>query len=103
MHEPAHAGRVAGIGQFMGQLDVHTFELGHAAVQDRHQVDHRISALHQPVQFGGAVHVGLHHTHRRQQLQVFDAGRPAARHHDLPAGAAGALDQLVAHAATDEA
>ena len=67
MHHAPHAGLLAGAGQFFRQLNMGTLERGLVALQDGHQIDHRIVPCHQFLQARWIMNVRL------DQLQ----GRPS--------------------------
>ena len=86
MDEPRHARTQAGRGDALRQHDMRRLELRGAAVQDGHQIDHRIGALHQALERGRIVHVGGDALHRRQRRERDAPARAAARHDDGAAG-----------------
>jgi hypothetical protein len=102
MHQPAHACFLAGTHQPARQLHVHLLEVGLAAVQDRHQVDHRIGLAQRVPQLGVVVHVDLVDHATRQRLQVPRMPEPARQHPQRPRTPA-MLDQLLADVGADEA
>ena len=78
---------------------MHAFEGGFVAVQDGHQIDHRVLPLHEAQQLARVVHVGLDHRHARQGKHGGGLGRLARGHRDVPA----APLQLLADVAADKA
>ena len=70
VHHVRHAGVARGAPDAARQLAVHAIEFRRAAVQDAHQVDHRIGAGQQARQRQFVVHVGSHEVHAGQRAQV---------------------------------
>ena len=103
MHDAAHPGGLASRRHALGQLHVHTFKLGLTAVQDGHQMHHRLTAGQHACEVPVVVHVGLHQLHRRQRLQRQAMAKTARGHHDASTGAAAALHQVLAHGMADKA
>jgi 2-methylcitrate dehydratase PrpD len=60
MHHAAHTGCSAGARQLLRQLHMGALERRLSAMQDGHQVHHRVVARHQPRQRGLVVHVAFH-------------------------------------------
>ncbi len=102
MHDSRDACGSAEPRQPRGQRDVDALEFGGARVQHADQVDDGIAAGEQPGQVAVVVHVGLRDLGGGQLLQVARARR-MARGHDDAADTAGALEELFANAAADEA
>ena len=69
------------------------------ALQDGHQVDHRVVALHQRLQRRRVMDVGLQNGERGQHGDGVGVGPLARRHRDLAAGA----DELFTDMAADKA
>ena len=103
MDDAAHARGAAGGHQLARQLHVHALEIGLAAMQDGHQVDDGVAAGEHARKRALVVHVGLHALDRGQRLHGLAAPDAARGHDDAAAGAAAALDELLAHGLADEA
>ena len=102
MHQPPHPRGLAGPRQALRQLHVHAPEVVGAAVQDGHQVDHRVHAHQQLRQLGVVVHVGPHDLHGREGAHAIGMLLPPCWHaHQARAGLA--FDEAFTHRATDEA
>ncbi len=71
-------------------------EIRRRALQDAHQVDHRVLAGHQAREGRVVVDVGLDHLDGGVMDQVLGLVAPAHRHHDLAPVADQAIDEVTA-------
>ena len=75
---------------------MHAFKRVFVAMQDGHQVDHRVMAAHQGVEFAWFMHIGMHHRYPWKHLHA--AGRQAAGGYgDAPAQTRQGFADMAAH------
>jgi hypothetical protein len=98
VHQAGHAFGFAHLGQGARQLHMHAVKGSLVAMQDGHQIDHRIVATHQGLQLLGVVHIGLNDFNARQHLHAARR-QTTGGHGDAVMQAA----QRLADMATDEA
>ena len=99
MHQATHATGLAGTGNFVGQLHMRLVKSRLVALQDGHQVDHCVMALHQCFKRRRVMDVGLQNGERGQHGDGVGM-RPLARGHGDPAACA---DKLFTDMAADKA
>ena len=99
VHHAPYPGRTARRGQALRQRKVHALKGGSAAMQNRHQIHHRVVPGHQLHERVGRVDVGHHRGNQRQMRQpARRAWMPGWHRH----GDAQALQGL-AHVASNKA
>ena len=99
MHQLAHALGHAGAGDFFWQRAVHTVKGCGRAVQDSHQIDHRVHALHGLGECGFIMHITFQHGERGQMQDIAGIHRAPSGHGDAQACA----NQLFTHMGANKA
>ena len=99
VHQARHTSRHRGTGQAGGQVHMHLLESGLGAMQDGHQVHHRIVPGQRLLQSCRVMHIELRHCDRGQGLQLARVDGAPCGHRDGVA----LFDQFLDHVAPDKA
>ena len=99
MDQPRHLRAHASLGQLAWQLHMQLVKRILVAMQHRHQIHHRVMAVHMGLQRHRVKHIRLHHCHQRQGLHRTRRQTPR-QHRGLNASTVEGLANMPPHKPT---